>query len=75
MWASVVAAHGLSSLQLPSSRAQVQQAHGFTCSKARGIFLDQGSNQSVSPALAGEFFTNEPQEALHFVLLHSGLKP
>ena len=63
MWASVVAARGLSSLQLPGSRAQVQQAHGFTCSKARGIFLDQGLNQSVSPALASEFFTTEPQRS------------
>ena len=37
-WASVVAAHGL------SNAASVVVAHGLSCSMARGIFLDQGSN-------------------------------
>ena len=30
--------------------------HGLSCSKACGVFLDQG----LSPALVGRFFTTEP---------------
>jgi len=35
-------------------------AHGLSCSAARGIFPDQGSNKHLSPALAGGFFTAKP---------------
>ena len=34
-------------------------AHGFSCSITYEIFPDQGSN-SLTPALAGKFFTAEP---------------
>ena len=47
---SVVTAHGLQSAGL------IIVAHRLSCSKACGIFLDQGSN----PALASGFFTTEP---------------
>ena len=41
-------------------RVQASAAAGLSCSAACGIFLSQGSNWLVSPALAGRFFTTEP---------------
>ena len=51
---SVVAARRLYSLD------SVVVAQELSCSVACGIFLDQGSIEPVSPALAGEFFSTEP---------------
>ena len=52
--ASLIAEHGL------WSTGSVAVVHRFSCSMACGIFPDQGSNPSVSPALVGGFFTTEP---------------
>ena len=59
--ASLVAEHRLQAHRLQQlwHVGSVVVAHGLSCSVARGIFLDQGSNL-VSPALAGEFLTTVP---------------
>ena len=61
MWASVVVAAGL---QSADSRVV---AHRLTCSAARGIFLDQGSDPC--PVLADGFSTTEtPGKPYHRIL-------
>ena len=57
-WASAVAAPGL------WSTGSIVAVHGLSHSVACGIFLGQGS--TVSPALAGGFFTTEPLGKLCF---------
>ena len=45
-------------------------AYGLACPKAHGIFLDQGSNPAVSPALAGEFLaTGLPGKSLSLLFV------
>ena len=51
--ASVVAGPGL------EITGSVVMEHGLSCPVLYGIFLDQGSNWSMSLVLAGGFFTTE----------------
>ena len=60
-WASVAMTHRFSSsARRLYSLDSVVLAQELSCSVACGIFLDQGSIETVSPALAGEFFSTEP---------------
>ena len=60
--ASVVAIPGL------SSTGSIVVAHRLSCSMECGIFLEPGI-KPVSPALAGRFFTVEPQGKPLFYLV------
>ena len=51
---SVVVARGLRHVGL------AVVTHRISCSAACGSFLDQGSNPSMSPALAGRFLSTVP---------------
>ena len=55
-----VRTHGLQQLRLPGSQAQARELWrtSFSCSPARGLFLDQGS--TCASCIAGGFFTTEP---------------
>ena len=44
------------------SWVSVVVAHGLSCPKACGIFLDQGLNPSLFPALAGRLLTTGPPD-------------
>ena len=49
------------------AQVSIVEIHWLSCSTARGIFLDQGSN-STSPALVGRFLATGPPRmpwALH----------
>ena len=68
--ASAVAEHGSShaGLQQLQHAGSVVVAKGLTCSVARGIFPDQGT-EPMSPALAGGFLTTVPPGKSHPIFL------
>ena len=48
--------------RLQGARPSAAVMRRLSCPTACGIFLDKGS--TASPALAGRFFTTDPQESL-----------
>ena len=47
--------------------ASVAVSHGLSCSEARGVVLDQGLIERMSPALAGRFLPTVPPGESHIL--------
>ena len=75
LWASGVAAHSLQSLGLRGSRAQVQCLWCTGLVSLRRVESSPARGRTVSPALAGGFFTPGPPGKSQNALLKDPLTP